>query len=99
MISVKRTCFVGRSRGHAWTLMLSAVIVADSIFTVFIGEEASPIMLWAMDLLGLDLAAAMIWRLAYCLPLVCVVGWAGRSKQVLAMYLSIYIASAGFVLL
>lgn len=86
-------------RQHGWALALSAVILADSAFTVFIGGEASPIILWVMGAFGLDLTAAMTWRLAYCLPLVCVVGWAGRSKQVLAMYLSIYIASAGFVLL
>lgn len=79
--------------------MLSAVIVADSVFTVFVGGEASPIVLWVMRVFGLDLATAMAWRLVYCLPLVCIVGWAGRSRQVLVMYLSIYVISAGFVLL
>lgn len=85
-------------RRHLWTLALSAVIVADSALTVFIGGEASPIVLWVMRTFGLDLAGAMTWRLAYCLPLVCIVGWAGRSRQVLAMYLSIYAIGAGFVL-
>lgn len=80
-------------------MALSAVIVADSVFTVFVGGEASPIVLWAMRVFGLDLAMAMAWRLVYCLPLVCIVGWAGRSRQVLVMYLSIYVISAGFVLL
>lgn len=86
-------------RSYGWTLALSAVIVADSVFTVFVGGEASPIVLWAMRVFGLDLTMAMVWRLVYCLPLVCIVGWAGRSRQVLAMYLSIYVISAGFVLL
>jgi len=86
-------------RSCGWTLALSAVIVADSVFTVFVGGEASPIVLWAMRVFGLDLAMAMAWRLVYCLPLVCIVGWAGRSRQVLVMYLSIYVISAGFVLL
>lgn len=90
---------MGRLRRHTWTLALSVVIAADSVFTVFIGEEASPIILWAMSLFDLSLEAAMAWRLVYCAPLVCLVGWAGRSKHVLAMYLSVYVISAGSILL
>lgn len=98
MGTCRRARTVRLLRRHGWTLALSAVILADSAFTVFIGREASPIILWAMGAFGLDLATAMIWRLVYCLPLVCIVGWAGRSRQVLAMYLSIYVIGAGFVL-
>lgn len=96
-MSTRRAIRLLRSCG--WTMALSAVIVADSVFTVFVGGEASPIVLWAMRVFGLDLAMAMAWRLVYCIPLVCIVGWAGRSRQVLVMYLSIYVISAGFVLL
>lgn len=76
-----------------------AIIVADSVFTVFIGREANPVIVWAMDLLRLDLKSAMIWRVVYCIPFLWVINWSGRSKQVLVLYVAIYAVSAGFVLL
>jgi hypothetical protein len=73
-----------------WTTALLAVLIADSLITIYIGEEASPIILWVMGALRINLREAMALRIIYLAPLVAVVDRYYRPGVVLFCYLALY---------
>lgn len=74
-----------------WTALLLLALISDSAFTAFLGGEASPIMLKAMQWLHIDLNAAMVLRLFYCAPLVFIVDRYQKSQLTLVFYCALYV--------
>lgn len=74
-----------------WTIALFLVIVVDSIVTVIIGAEASPIILHVMSTLDIDLATMMVLRVWLVLPAILVIDRWYSSKAVLILYIIVYI--------
>lgn len=77
-----------------WTLALYLLIIADSAFTIFIGEEASRLMLWAMRAFGINLTTAMVLRVFYMVPLLCIVDRYYQPKKVFVAYVVLYLLGA-----
>lgn len=78
-----------------WSIILLLIIIADSLFTIYIGTETNPLHLWIMSKFDLSLAQAMILRVFYLLPFVWIINKWYEAKYVVIMYISIYILSFG----
>lgn len=73
-----------------WTVVLIGLLVLDSVFTVFIGVEKNPLILYLMEVMSIGLAGAMAVRIVYCLPLVYIVHRYRKAKTAVIAYLALY---------
>jgi hypothetical protein len=80
-----------------WTIALCLILIADSFFTIFIGEEASSIILWVMNIFNLSLETTMYLRLLYLAPLVWIVHKWNYIRFVTVAYVNIYISQSIFM--
>lgn len=78
-----------------WSIALFALMIIDSIFTVFIGEEGHPLILWAMSTFDLNLIEVMVYRLIYLIPFVFIIDRCDFSKIMFFIYIGVYIL--GFI--
>ena len=79
-----------------WTIALIILLIVDSIYTVFIGHEASFIILWVMNQFDATLNQAMVARLFYCLPFLYFLDkQTDFSKFTFFIYIGLYFALSG----
>lgn len=78
-----------------WTIALLLLIIADSIFTIFIGRESSPIILYIMKSFNISLEITMIIRILYCLPFLYIVNKYNFSRFTFLSYIGIYMIASG----
>lgn len=78
-----------------WTWMLLCLILVDSIFTVYIGRESNPLILWTMNKFNISLSVAMIARIFYCFPLLYILNKMDFSRLTFVLYSGIYILCTG----
>jgi hypothetical protein len=50
------------NRNLLYSILLGVVILMDSVFTVYVGSELNPILLWIQKGFDLTLAELMVWR-------------------------------------
>lgn len=75
-----------------WTLALLILTVFDSVTTLYwFGEEAHPIILWAMTYFDWSLAEAMVYRLIYYMPFFYILDRTNTSKLMFWIYIGIYV--------
>lgn len=79
-----------------WGLILMGIIVADSILTVYIGEELNPIILYFMNIFSIDLFYAMILRTFLLAPVVIFLHIHNKAKITAILYVTIYISIKGW---
>jgi len=80
-------------RIRKWTIALFLLIILDSVFTIFIGEESNSFILWCMNYFGWTLNKAMLMRILYCLPLLFLVNIKDKvSMYVFFAYFMVYIS-------
>lgn len=78
-----------------WTIYLFLLIIADSIFTIFVGRESNPIILWTMNTLHLSLVWSMVIRIFYCIPFLYILNKTNFSRITVFLYLGIYFLLSG----
>ena len=78
-----------------WSIILLLIIIADSIFTVYLGTEKNPLHLWIMSTFNLTLAQAMMMRIFYLLPFVWIIDKWYKAKPVVIVYTFVYMLSFG----
>lgn len=78
-----------------WTLALLLLIIADSIFTIFIGRENNPLTVWAMNFFNMSLPLVMVVRVLYCLPLLWILNRTEFSRLTFLLYIGIYTIFSG----
>lgn len=82
---------VKNKRNLMYSLLLGGVILADSIFTVYIGTELNPILLWIMDLFNLHLAEMMFWRtFVIWIAIYFLYNVGFENKYLIFMYITLY---------
>ena len=77
-----------------WTIILFALIVVDSIFTVYIGFDRNPYILWQMETFDWSLKQAMVARIFYLIPFLLVLNWKDWGRFTFFAYIGIYAISA-----
>lgn len=78
-----------------WSITLLILIIADSIFTIYLGVEKNPLHLWFMEVFNLSLFQVMILRVFYLLPFVWIIDKWYNPKYVAIAYISLYTVMAG----
>jgi hypothetical protein len=73
------------------TTLLLLVIVLDSLFTILIGIERSPIYLWLMEITELSLVDLMNYRILVLLPFALFVGVMGKAGITVVLYIMLYV--------
>jgi len=73
-----------------WTFILIIVVIADSLFTIYIGEESNPIILAIMGSLSISLPIAMLLRLYVLAPMLYIIDRCELSRFVVCLYLVTY---------
>jgi len=78
-----------------WTIALMILIIADSIFTVYIGFETNDLILWIMNTLNINLKQAMILRIFALIPLIVIINHWNYSRLTFFSYVCVYVTLAG----
>ena len=78
-----------------WTWLLFVLIVLDSIYTIFIGHESNPFILWVMNICNMDLEWAMVVRVFYCMIPLYIVNKYDWSRATFFCYITIYAVLSG----
>lgn len=78
-----------------WSITLLILIIADSVFTVYLGVEKNPWHLWCMRTFDMSLNQVMALRVAYLMPFVWIIDKHFNAKYVVIAYMLIYTIMAG----
>lgn len=73
-----------------WSIILLILIIADSVFTTYLGTELSILYLWIMKTFNISLKTLMFWRIIYVLPLLWIIDRYYEPKYIFIAYTTIY---------